>query len=437
MKRHDTPIDVAKVLARHAPKNISTILEPSVGRGVLLDALLGRLKKVKNVTCVDIDELALKQVISKFRPRFKDSLELVQDNYLQWASSQEGKEHRNFFDCVAMNPPFSAQSKVSIELPVDGDKQIHRVPLEIGFILRATQMLRPSGRLLAVVPASVVASQTTAWFRDFLMEIGAIQYIHELPRHTFSGVEARIYLFVFEKGVTQSSLKLYNHDLEHPHILQISKKSLGEGLRLDYRYHDANAWYRELQSNWENLGWLRISQTASVIRGSLKSPKGAQNGIHSTNFQDGVWTLRKQSEKLSKRNSKNTIRKKDILVVRVGRNCALSFGHAGNVRGYECSDCVLILRPSQENDSFRILFALRTLLAWSKGANLIERGTGAAYITMRDIANVSIPYNLADFYPEIFSKYSEATQACQYPFMQEIESAMREILLSEHARCSP
>src|SRR4030066_1647259 len=102
--------------------------------------------------------------------------------------------------------------------------------------MKSLLFLRPGGRLLAVVPCSVVSSSKTTWFRQYIMMLGSIDYMHELPKRTFKGVESRVYLMVYTKSNIQESVILRNHDLSRPLNVLISKEDLNVYPRFDYSY---------------------------------------------------------------------------------------------------------------------------------------------------------------------------------------------------------
>jgi len=206
MNRYDTPNEIACVLARHAPTDVRSILDPAVGRGALLGPVLSRLGRLpESIVCVDSDSRVLRYVSASFRPSLGSRLRLIHADFLEWSLTAEQYEEGWPFDCIVMNPPFLGRKKSWIRLNLgrefaNNGSGSRFIAVEAAFVARAITLLRPHGRLLAVAPASVVASLTTQWLRDLMLQMGTFRYIHELPRYTFSGVEARIYLLVYDKG---------------------------------------------------------------------------------------------------------------------------------------------------------------------------------------------------------------------------------------------
>ncbi|RYX92603.1 hypothetical protein EON78_06425, partial [bacterium] len=72
LTRYDTPIDIANNLATYLPKKIKRVLEPSVGKGELIEAVLSQINNdiLEKVVCIDIDSI----ILNFFESRFKDIL---------------------------------------------------------------------------------------------------------------------------------------------------------------------------------------------------------------------------------------------------------------------------------------------------------------------------------------------------------------------------
>src|SRR5882672_9099725 len=281
MTRHDTPIEIAHALAKHAPKQVSSILEPAVGAGALLEPFATRFEKsITRIVGIDIDSSALGLVRSKLGG-VANHFEPICEDFLQWSAPDNGEGAKELFDCVVMNPPFSGRRErlVSLDLADEAPglgSRICKVPIEVAFVLRAMKLLKAGGRLLAIVPSSLISSSSTAWIRKYLMTTGSIRYIHELPRFTFHRVEARVYLFVYERSKRSKTVLLCNHDLALPMSMQVRVSNLTPLVRLDYGFHAALRSYLALRKSSRKVQWLPISALANVSRGSSPSPEGAR-----------------------------------------------------------------------------------------------------------------------------------------------------------------
>ena len=124
-------------------------LEPSVGRGVFLNALRAGGTTPDRVVAVDLDST----------PSHNDKLATVYRgvDFLQWSSSCESK-----FDCVVGNPPYvpirslpSALRKNAAEVPDENGRPIGlSANTWYAFVLRSMDLLRRGGNLALVLPSS-------------------------------------------------------------------------------------------------------------------------------------------------------------------------------------------------------------------------------------------------------------------------------------------
>jgi tRNA1(Val) A37 N6-methylase TrmN6 len=439
MPPYYTPNDVARALAKHTPRKITRLLEPAVGTGILLEPLKQRLYS-SEITCIDRDSEALAQLRLRFSPLFWPKLKIVQGDFLKWSDKVKCRSDEDGFDCVLMNPPFVAKRSEFVdldcvrEMPGIGE-DIKRVPVEVAFIIKAIRLLRPGGRLLAVVPSSIVTSLSTTWLRDYLLQVGSVRYVHELPRYTFKEVSARVYLFVYQKQAKQHSVLLLNHDLAKPESILISKVELKGDLRLDYSFHSARRQLDELIKMRRRLMWRPIRAVAKVLRGHIKSPAGAQFAVHTTSYNGGFWELGSRGQYLARGDTEQHIKSGDLMIARVGKNCSSSCGIVTNAAGYAASDCVIMIRPHEQRARLKLLFAIRTTFGMEITPSLIERGTGAPYLTVAELPHVMIPINLADIYQRDFSKYCLSVRRKRLEEMKNIEKRVERRLCAGSRSC--
>ena len=225
----------------------------------------------------------------------------------------------------------------------------------------------------------------------------------------------------------QSTVVLCNHDVGGTARIRLSKTILQEEGRFDYGFYKALRWHRGLRGTRPDLGWTALRNVTNIYRGSAKSPVNA-TVLHTCDYHKGFWDTRRRSDQLQKDRSVCGIRRGDLLVKRVGRQCASSIGKVvGNVRT-RCSDCVLIIRPIQVSRSTEILFSLRVLLASPTMAALTEKGTGATYLTASQLLNLSIPARLARRFPKTFCDYRRAIWRRNYRGMTDIENKVRDLI---------
>ena len=434
MTRYETPEHVAAELARFVPRRVASILDPAVGKGALLRPIAKRLLSTGcQVVCVDRDPTVLATVASDYGSRFGRRMHIVESDFLSWRHDELPRTIRNGFDCVLMNPPFAGMKSDWVPVGLkpqerNQDTLTQFAPLEAAFVVKSLSLLKDGGRLLAIVPGSVVQSHRTRWLRQRMVELGTILHVHELAPYTFPGLEARVYLLVFEKRGSNRQSVLSNHDLSSPESLRVRLGGSNGELRFDYGFHFAERLLVELQ---DNLGasWRALSSVASIYRGSEKSPRGGSYSVHTCDYSQGLWHASPRHRALRRTTPSAVVAKDDILVKRVGRDCPYSFGRAIGITGVPCSDCVFILRPRQARVSTRVLFALRIVFGNPQLAPLIEKGTGASYLTESSLRAVSLPIDLACLYPGLFSHYRKAVTGGRGEEMKQIEARVRRYIV--------
>ncbi len=344
---------------------------------------------------------------------------LINGDFLDECSADSLK-----FDCIVMNPPFGGKMAALVKLALDRPRC---VPIEAAFVLKAVRLLQPGGRLLAIVPASLVSCLTTQWVRRQLIACGALLYVHELSRGMFKGVEARFYVVVFEAGRTQSTVVLSNHDFSKPATMSVRAADLfASNFRFDYAFHHAQGWFSSLRSKYRNLEWRHLSDVSRIWRGRIASPRGKQAAIHTCDHLDGFWSAPRDRTILID-SSPSGVSPGDLLMKRVGRSPTFSLAPALDLKGYACSDCLLLLRP-RALSSVEMLFILRVLLCWPIGAGLVERGTGANYITAKELGQVLVPVNFTNRFPKLFLDYQRAVNCRDFVRMTRIEGRVRGFL---------
>jgi tRNA1(Val) A37 N6-methylase TrmN6 len=420
---HATPPEIARALALHAPRSVARILDPAVGDGSLLLPLLERVgHPLCEVTGVDVDPVALRRARARLEGHVTSRQNLFRADFLKWAR-QIPRGGR--FDCVVANPPFAARRGDWVTVPltppwVESETNSELCPVEVAFVTACVDTLEPGGRLLSIVPSSIVASSRCEWLRRSLFSQGSIRLVHELPRYTFRGIESRFYFLVFDKARKAREFFLCNHDLHHPERLVMRQSKLDDQLRLDFSFHDSSANYlRKLRE--QHLGWQPLGEIASLHRGSEKDPSRWSLVAHTSHYRSGFWRSRgrEASEQVSPQTP--TIRRGDLLIKRVGRDCSQSLGRPIGMTDRSCSDCVLIVRPQVPSESTRLLFALRCLLSAGWARALVERGTGAAYLSRDSLVALRVPFALPQIYPREFDQYRRAARSRDFSTMRSVE----------------
>ena len=399
---YDTPPHLARRLVRHAPRRISRLLDPAVGKGALLHPLLRRLERQNtHVVCVDTNADALNDVREGFRYR-KIQGSCVNEDFLTWGIEQEPMS----FDCVLMNPPFAAALThghiLDSELTnVYATQPAAHIPLEAAFLCLGHRLLAPGGRLLSVLPCSVVMSESLQWLRTFLLNTGSMEYVYEYPPRTFKSVDSKVYLLVYKKGTRRRSVRLIRRVADQTQRFSLSVKD-GTPDRLDFDYHDSRRRIQALVRNTK-LQWKQLGTVARIIRGTVPSAPRPEGVVHSTDFRRGLWRQPPCASVIEA--DRGRIRSNDLLIRRVGRNSHLTLGDARLVTGFLATDCLFIIRPHDDVVSVNLFFAMQSILGLRWMPSLLERGTGARYFCKSSLEQLPVPLDVPSVYSQSFRSF--------------------------------
>lgn len=390
--------------------------------------IIDRANNLKNIVGVDIDKKALQKLQLNLKDKGQ-KIHLVKGNFIDLSLKPEKYFGLCEFDCVVMNPPFSGRKEEWIEINKNGSKNKITVPIEVAFLINTLRLLKDNGKLLAVLPPSVIASLNNKWVREHVLEVGSIVYVHELPSFSFKGVESRMYIFVFKKTKRQNMITLKNHDLEKPEKVILTLDELGDDIRLDYNYQISKRKYNKIIKNNDNYGWTRLEKLVTIYRGGEKSPDGTDYAFHTNDYKEGFWKVSRR-HKLNGCSDSICINTNDLLIKRVGRECSFSLGTIKGYRKVPCTDCILIIRPKVGVSQISLLLELRLVLMTEWGKNIIERGTGASYLTKKDLLNLHIPRKIPKVFKREYSKFKMALKKYDSSMMNKIEKKIIKRMVS-------
>jgi hypothetical protein len=192
---------------------------------------------------------------------------------------------------------------------------------------------------------------------------------------------------------------------------------------MDFGFFESLKYFEDYLIN-QPFYWVPLSELADLQRGKEESPKGIIDSIHTTEYKDGFW-LNSNNKRLIKKNNSVQISEGDLLIKRVGRNCSKSLGLHLNLDGFNCTDCVFIVRPKKELESSKLLFNFRVIYNSYFGSNTLEKGTGAKYMTATGLEKVQVPVNLHSIYHIKYMEYLMALEKRDFSYMNMIEDQVR------------
>ncbi|VUD62303.1 Modification methylase Eco57IB [Thalassocella blandensis] len=414
MRKHYTPKHLISKLKRHLPKKANRLLEPSVGDGALLDVIRNNINAATIKTTVfDINAEPLKEIRNRFNCVFS-RLTLRNECFLNWSTACNS---RKLFDLIVMNPPFSGRSETWVEF------EKKKMPIEIAFLRSCMNLCSENGTIMAILPKTIISgdAKSSLEVREALFSSFSVKYCYELNEFEFPTIEGQFYLLVAKKQKLSSRVHLRNS--EDGEVVLSSSKLRCYGYRLDYSFIKSLRFY-EMITNNDYYHFKPAGVICDIYRGKLIPPYDKHAVIHSTSYS-GHWNNPSKTI-FNKQINSVYVDKGDILVKRVGRNCLKSFGLMLINRKQVPTDCILILRPKNQDDAMKILFSIRILYSHSNGESYLQRGTGAKYISANRLALAPILTNLHKIYDSHFRQYEIAVKSNHIEEMMDIESVVRE-----------
>ncbi|MBN1379253.1 MAG: N-6 DNA methylase [Gammaproteobacteria bacterium] len=158
-----TPIDLAHYLSKWVSEtNPKSVLEPSCGDGVFLEALAPLVPRSAIITAVELDIIEARKASERIGSTKKPLIDIKCADFLEWYLTNEYKNIR--FDAVVGNPPFIRYQYLSKQ-DQHFSEQIfkkHNLPFTkhtnawVPFIIASLSLLRPGGRIAMVIPSEIL-----------------------------------------------------------------------------------------------------------------------------------------------------------------------------------------------------------------------------------------------------------------------------------------
>lgn len=146
----ETPPDLARRLVELSKIEPGmSVLEPSAGTGRLVHAI----RAAQSDVTIEAVEIQPKQ-LAHLRALAFPGIHVFEADFLTWATARVSLS-RGIFDRVVMNPPFARQA-------------------DLDHVLAAWHLLKPGGRLVAIMSASVLfrTNEKTEHFRALVDDAG-------------------------------------------------------------------------------------------------------------------------------------------------------------------------------------------------------------------------------------------------------------------------
>ncbi|MFP4497601.1 MAG: N-6 DNA methylase [Vulcanimicrobiota bacterium] len=191
LKQFFTPVEIAGFMVLNS--NISSktrIIDPSVGGGIFASVLENR-----PINCfhgIDIDNEIIARLNNKYKKQF------------QFFCGHGLKIENSSYDLAIGNPPFSNQKNRISDKAILSHFQLGKdrksQSIEVLFIEKFIQLLKPGGQLRIILPQNIFANTNLQYIRNYLFKNLFIEAIVELPRKIFRHTPAKtLILFAIKK----------------------------------------------------------------------------------------------------------------------------------------------------------------------------------------------------------------------------------------------
>ena len=380
--------------------NCKSVIDLSAGCGDMIIPLLDILSEDIDVTAVDICwEQNNKNDLEK-----KYSIKCIEEDSMKWFINNEKK-----YDLVLSNPPFNASkiTKFSDELlgclELENTKNYY---IEEIFTLMNIRLLNEEGRFLFILPATILSNLSGKWIREILISELEIKYILEMSCKAFEDAHVNTHMVVGKKkksGHIKNNIKLGKvNDFDEIDIMgEVNQIFVKDRLDTSYLLSD------EVSVKSNSLPLNLVIKKDSLSRGYMKYPKyeiystekkrGGMPIWHTTNLRNGC--LKEDKKQLYTKvgeygfNNNAVVYAGDILIGRVGSGSVGNTSYVTKNDSGMASDCLYVVRMSNEIESFILFLFLNTRPIKDKLKN-ISRGINHSSLTVTDLKELSVPNNV-------------------------------------------
>ena len=347
-------------------KNAAQVLDIGCGKSNLLNAASRRWKKAKLIG-FDIDPKNLSFNNNKLSLQYGDGLDPdLSDKILDTFGT---------IDVSVSNPPYlnvDYNKDVKQILNKVGmcdalSKNFTQIPAELVFIAQNLLVLKNTGELGVILPASIINGERWGGVREYLISEYSVNSCTQLPVNAFKQTETATFTVCLEKhNAYNSCTKLSHHS--NSETINIGREDAIH--RMDFSYYKCKATHRGGSSKLNIESITRGNKTEKYLRSSNSEY------LHTSNLKENFQII-EVSNDFSKPGY--TIAEAgDIVIARVGSRCV---GKSALVKSgkISVSDCLFVVRVSD----------YKQLLKHLESGNFKRRvensalGIGAKYITRK------------------------------------------------------
>lgn len=210
-----TPLPLAEMMVKLFTNrtDCNSVLEPSCGDGVFLDALIKAdgIKQYANVEAIEIDGTEAKKV--KERMASYENVKVINKDFFDFYIANKDSIQ---YDLILGNPPYiryqyleEKQRELMAEiLASQGMKANKLVNTWVGFIVSCVNLLSKNGKIAFVIPAEIMQVAYAEDLRLFLSNNLSKITLITFEELVFPDIEQEIVVFVGEKGNEEKGIRI-------------------------------------------------------------------------------------------------------------------------------------------------------------------------------------------------------------------------------------
>jgi adenine-specific DNA-methyltransferase len=186
-----TPYNIIeKCFENEKINNYIDILEPSFGSGQFIDIIIKLSNNKNNITGIELYKDLFDSVKNKYLKN--KNINLINHDFLTWNTDK-------CYDLIVGNPPYFEFILNSTQKKTYSEIILGRVNIYSLFIYKSIQLLKPNGKLIFVIPTSILSSKYFEKIRFFINKTCNIEEIILLGSKDFQDALQSTMIFKITK----------------------------------------------------------------------------------------------------------------------------------------------------------------------------------------------------------------------------------------------
>ena len=209
-----TPLKLANAMVKlFVSEKINTILEPSCGDGVFIEALYQQniISNNQEITAIEIEKEEAQKVNFNFKNQ--KNVNVYNEDFFEFYKRTADNIK---YDLIIGNPPYiryqyltEAQRDIQSKILTDnGMKSNKLINAWVCFLVASVQMLSDNGKIAFVIPAEILQVAYAEDLRKYLADHLQRMTLITFERLVFDEIEQEVLVFVGEKGGEEKGIRI-------------------------------------------------------------------------------------------------------------------------------------------------------------------------------------------------------------------------------------